>query len=177
MKDESLAASQNAADKSVVLMEDDGLLLPLDPSAKVLVVSPGKLYHDPASGWMNAVGMTMGEALEKHHGNVTKIELFYPPDVFYFDQVQSEAGAHDIILFATLNAHYSEMHVEFAQAVADIGKPVIAVALGVPYDAADFTGYEAFVAVMGQRSVSLEAAAKFLTGKIGANGTLPVEMP
>ena len=56
------------------------------------------------------------------------------------------------------------------------GKPVIAVATQIPYDAG-FVANPTWLATYSWRAVSMESLAKVLLGEISPHGKLPVDVP
>lgn len=173
---EAQARSQAVADRTVVALRDDAGLLPLSPDQRVLFVGPDWFYTDPGSGWMNLVDRTLGEVLEAYADSVARYEVALPPDPANAEDYLALAGDADVLVVATINAHYSDEQVEFFAPAFDAGKPVVLVTLGVPFDAWDFPEAATVLNVTGQRSVSLVAAAEVLYGFEEARGVAAVDM-
>jgi beta-N-acetylhexosaminidase len=58
-----------------------------------------------------------------------------------------------------------------------LGKPLLAVAFGTPYDLAHFADVATFVAAFGNAEANVEAVAKVIFGELCPVGTLPVSIP
>jgi len=173
---ENLARTQTAANHTIVLWREEPGMLPLTPDAQILFIGPDRWYQDPGSGWFNIVDRTFGEVLERYSSNVTRFEVVLPPAPSSAAGYLPLAEAADVIVMATINAHYSTEQVEFLRPALEVGKPVVLVTLGVPYDAWELSGAGTIMNATGQRSVSMEAAAAVLFGQIEALGTPAVEM-
>lgn len=172
----NLARSQEAADASIVLHRAKSGSLPLGQERRILFIGPGRVYEDPGSTWTNAVSRSMGEVLAMFFPHVRRHEIPLPPDPEKADEYVAAAAESDVIVMATINAHYSEAQRKFLAPAFSIGKPVVLLTLGVPYDAWDFPEADVVLNVTGQRSVSLIAAAKALSGEVEARGRPAVQM-
>jgi beta-N-acetylhexosaminidase len=174
--DASLARTQNAADHSIVLLREEPGVLPLAPATRILFIGPGRLYEDPGSGWANAVDRSMGDVLEARAPATVRFEIPLPPSADDVPRYLALVDAADVVVVATMNAHYSAEQRDFFTPLFPAAKPVVLLTLGVPYDAWDLAAAGTVLNVTGQRSVSLEAAAKVLFGEIPASGQPAVSM-
>jgi len=165
-----------AAEQSIVLLREGKGVLPLNPDQKILFIGPGTYYQDPGAGWPNLVDRSMGEELQHFSRNVTRHETVLPPDPAKAVEYMTLVGESDVVVIATINAHYSKEQVDFFTPLLSSGKPVVLLTLGVPYDAWDLPGAGTVLNVTGQRSVSMIAAANVLFGASGAVGTPAVSM-
>ena len=171
---EDAALSASHAEEAVVLVHDRGGVLPLDQE-RVLYVGPDTLFQDPGSGWLNLVDQTFGDALLAAGGDVFQRVWFLPPDPEHeYAQVAFLAERADVVVLGTLQARFSAEQQQLVEWILQgIDKPIVHVMLGVPFDYAQ-TGerVDAVVALMGSRSVMVEAGARFLYGQIPAPGTM-----
>jgi len=170
---EDAALSRSHADRAVVLLHDNGVL-PLT-GKKVLYVGPDALFTDPGSGWPNVVDQTFGEAMEGAGGQVVSVTYFLPfAHNVEFEKVKSQVADADVLVMGTLQGAWSLPQQKLLNRVLDeIEIPVVHVILGVPFDYAlsrDRAG--AALALMGSRSVMVEAGAAVLYGQQEAGGTM-----
>lgn len=165
-----------AAEQSIVLFREEKGVLPLNADQKILFIGPGTYYQDPGAGWPNLVDRSMGEELQHFSRNVTRHETVLPPDPAKAVEYMALVGESDVVVIATINAHYSKEQVDFFTPLLSSGKPVVLLTLGVPYDAWDLPGAGTVLNVTGQRSVSMIAAAKVLFGESEAVGKPAVSM-
>ena len=167
------ALSREHADRAVVLLHDHGIL-PLT-GQKLLYVGPDTVFADPGSGWLNVVDQTFGDALAKHQSGVAQVNYFLPlnPSAVY-KEVQEAVADVEVIVIGTLQGRFSLDQQQLLQWVLDgTGIPVVHVILGVPFDYAwSRDKAAAALALMGSRSVMVEAGAAVLFGKQEALGTM-----
>lgn len=172
---EDEALSESHAERSLVLLEDDGTALPLT-GRRVLVVCPQKLIlRDPGNTWPNILDRTLADALRGHDPDVREILYAVPsPLEATFAAVAAAADEIDVLVLATLQGRFSGDQAQLVEWVLDgLDLPVVHVSLGVPFDHAQTRGrVAAALAVQSPRSVSVEAAARFLYGEGTAPGRL-----
>lgn len=170
---EDRALSRSHADRAPVVLHDDGVL-PLT-GKKLLYVGPDTIFSDPGSGWINVVDQTFGEALAAHGAEVESITYFLPTNPsFQFAAVQEKSQAVDVIVLGTLQGRWSLDQQQLAEWIlGDTDKPVVHAILGVPFDyAMTRERAAAAIALMGSRSVMVEAGAAVLLGKQEALGEM-----
>lgn len=174
---ENIARSQSVADHTIVLYRKENGVLPLSSKQKLLFIGPDIIYNDPGSGWANIVDRTMGDVLDTFSQNVIRYEVPLPPPMEAINEYLGYVEDADVIIIATINAHYSaEQREFFAPLFSATDKPIILLTLGVPYDAWDFPEAGSVLNVTGQRSVSLISAGKVLFGKVPGGGQSAVNM-
>ncbi|GAB4946829.1 hypothetical protein MAHJHV51_49990 [Mycobacterium avium subsp. hominissuis] len=83
----------------------------------------------------------------------------------------------DVIVAAAYNANTNTAQQAFLKALKKTGKPVVMVSMGNPYDIMSAPDVDANLLTYGNRSVSVQSAAKALTGEINPGGKLPVTIP
>jgi beta-N-acetylhexosaminidase len=76
-------------------------------------------------------------------------------------------------VFGTFDLAQNPAQQKLASDLAATGKPVVAVSLRGPYDAAIATQIPTFLAVYGDRPVHLQAAAEALFGTLTPTGQVP----
>lgn len=167
------ALSQTHADLAPVLLHDNGVL-PLT-GKKLLYVGPDTIFSDPGSGWINVLDQTFGEALSAHAADVESITYFLPMNPSQqFAAVLEKAEAADVIVLGTLQGRWSLGQQQLTEWIlGEIDRPVVHVILGVPFDyAMSRERAAAAIALMGSRSVMVEAGAAALFGKQKAPGEM-----
>ena len=85
----------------------------------------------------------------------------------------SAAAGADVIVLATYDLAQQASQQSLARALAATGKPVVAVSLRGPYDAAVVPEIGTFLAVYGDRPIHLQAAAEALFGRLTPTGNVP----
>lgn len=168
---EDVKLSRSHADRAMVLLEDNGIL-PLTGKS-LLYVGPDTMFQDPGSGWINVLDQTPGDALETYGAQVEQVRYFMPfnPSLIY-PQVEALAAAADVVVVGTLQGWFDMSQQQLLEWILeDLDKPVVHVILGVPFDYAQSRGRaDAVLALMGSRSVMVEAGAAVLLGKQKAQG-------
>lgn len=172
---EDAALSLTHAERAVVLLHDDGAL-PLT-GQRVLYAGPGTIYQDPGSGWPNIVDWTLGDALKARDATVSVVTYMLPLNAGHeYARIAAAAAAADVdvIVVGTLHSRFSLPQQQLVEwLIEDLGKPIVHVMLGVPFDYAQTRDRAvAAVAAMGNRSVMVEATAKLLYGEIEPRGTM-----
>ncbi len=172
-----IAASRSHADRAVVLLHDDGVLPLTD--VRILYVGPDTIFSDPGSGWVNMVDQTFGDALAAAGGDVEQVTSFLPMNPsMVFSQVMDRVDDAEVLVVGTLQGRFSldqQQLLEWLLEAAAI--PVVHVILGVPFDYAQSRDrVAAAVALMGSRSVMVEAGAAVLLGHQDAPGIMHFDL-
>ena len=92
-------------------------------------------------------------------------------------RIVASAADAQVIVAATQNAVSDPAQQRLVRGLVATGKPVVLLATGLPYDLGVFAGIGAAVASYSGSSVSLNAAAGVLTGRLRPGGRLPVTIP
>ncbi|PRY01533.1 glycoside hydrolase family 3 protein [Allonocardiopsis opalescens] len=148
---ESLAAAQGVADRSVTLLRNDEV-----DGAPVLPAAEGATVHVSGSG-AETLAAALGES---------GVEVV----------TEGPAGA-DLAVVGTNGARGDAEQRAAVAALVDTGTPVVAVAVGTPYDVAALPGIAGYLATYSGQEVSLRAAARVITGEVAPSGRLPVAVP
>jgi len=82
-----------------------------------------------------------------------------------------------VIIALTNNLGGFPLQQKLLKALNDTGKPVIAVAAQIPYDAGYENPVQTWLATYGYITPSLEALAKVIVGELKPQGKLPVDIP
>lgn len=196
---DSLALAREAARKSIVLLKNDGDLLPLSKGAKVALIGPfASGQHDLIGGWCvygdDALAIALDTGFKAAGGSVTVTEGcgLDAPLVGGIEAAVAAARAADVVVLAIGESQNwsgeaqsrTEITLPVAQqalaeAVAATGKPIVvvlkngrALALsGAVRDAA------AILVTWQLGSESGHAIADIVYGVHGPSGRLPVSFP
>lgn len=169
--------SRSHADRAVVLLEDNGIL-PLT-GKKLLYIGPDTMFQDPGSGWLNLLDQTPGDALAAYGAQVEQVRYFMPFGAAgQYALVKEKAPDADVVVMGTLQGWFDLSQQQLLEWVLeDLDKPVVHVILGVPFDYAQSrVRADAVLALMGSRSVMVEAGAAVLLGKQPAQGTMRFDL-
>ncbi|MGW5050605.1 glycoside hydrolase family 3 protein [Actinokineospora sp. NPDC004072] len=160
---QNLAAVQALTDRTVTLLRDDADALPV--SGKVLVTGIGDTVN-PAKTPQALATALGGEALP------TGLR----PSEAVIAQAEAAAKGADTVVVLTNNlSGYAAQRTLLTRLLAT-GKPVVAVATQVPYDAG-FVDAPIWLATYSWRGVSMNSLAKVLRGELAPAGRLPVAVP
>ncbi|MGB0589574.1 MAG: glycoside hydrolase family 3 protein [Myxococcota bacterium] len=167
------------AHQAVVLLHDTGVL-PL-AGQRALYVGPDTLFQDPGSTWLNVVDQTFADAMRRHDPEVLDVLWTLAPNPSSLrEEAESMIALHhpDVLVVGTLQGRFSlEQQQLVAWLMAVTGLPVVHVVLGVPFDYLQTRDHvAAALAVMGSRSVMVEAAADVLYGVRAAEGHMLYEL-
>ncbi|MFJ8912387.1 glycoside hydrolase family 3 protein [Amycolatopsis sp. NPDC102389] len=163
----NLATAQGIADRSVTAIRNDGGVLPLKQQpAKTLV-----------TGWGATTTTSLAAKLTAHGTSATALQTGQTPTDAQISQAVAAAKDVDLVVVLTNNVGTYPLQGKLLQALADTGKPVVAVAAQIPYDAGYENPIKTWLATYGYITPSLEALAKVILGKVKPQGKLPVDVP
>jgi beta-N-acetylhexosaminidase len=156
------ALALHVARSAVTLQRDDVHLLPLDRSARVLVVVPDAPTRSLAQDDQLASSLVEG------------IREFAPLAVSTTPERAVDAAREaDVVVFGAYDLAQDPAQQSTVAELAATGKPVIGVSLRGPYDAAVMPHIRTWLAVYGDRPIHLQAAAEALFGALAATGRAP----
>jgi beta-N-acetylhexosaminidase len=159
---EHRALALSVARRGVTLQRDTDMLLPLHDSQRVLVVeAPSPTRSDVVD---DELASSLLDAVRQ-----------FAPNAYGASSrdVVSAARSADVVVLGTFDLAQSAAQQRLAADLAATGKPVVAVSLRGPYDAAVATQIGTFLAVYGDRPIHLQAAAEALFGKLTPSGQVP----
>lgn len=173
LKRPALSAVDRAA-RSVVLVRDQALLLPLKGAQqKIVVVSPGSIVslpRDPARDM--DLGPTLGHFLRQVHENMTEVPISLVPDERQTLYALEAAQTAEVLVIGLLEASHAPEQQDLVHELLKLQKPTVLIALGTPGDLALFPEAPAMLASHGMEAAALEATAGILVGKLRPEGKL-----
>jgi beta-N-acetylhexosaminidase len=165
--EEHLAAAQDIADRSVTLVKNDAGLLPLDPSARDVLVT----------GWGVSTTGTVADEMRRRGAAATTYETGLSPTDAQIETAASKAAQSDLVVVTTNKAWSNSRQQTLVQRLLGTGTPVVVLAVRDPYDIAHFTEAPTYLATYSYAAPSLRAAAKVMYGEVSPTGKLPVTVP
>ncbi|WP_091456742.1 glycoside hydrolase family 3 protein [Actinokineospora iranica] len=164
-------AIQNLTDHTVTVLRNDANTLPLASApGKVLVAGVGDTVT-PANS-PNA----LAASIRARGSTATALPTGLKPTEATIAQAVTAAQDTDLVVLLTNNLSTNTAQRTLLTRLLETGKPVVAVAAQVPYDAG-FVDAPTWVATYSWRAVSLESLTKVLFGEIAPQGKLPVDVP
>nr|WP_312872732.1 glycoside hydrolase family 3 protein [Kibdelosporangium persicum] len=168
---QNLAEIQRISDRTVTVLRNDANLLPIKTApGKVLVTG----WNNPAFPGRPAEPVA---ALAKEIGpNATALSTGASPTTALVDQAVAAASGSDLVIVLTNGLRTSAAQRTLLTRLQQTGKPVIPVAVQVPYDPG-FVDSPTWITTYAWRDVSMASLAKVLFGKVSPRGKLPVNVP
>ena len=160
-------AVQQISDRTTTVVRNDANLLPLSGApGKVLVAGHGDARSPQ---WL-------ADSLNRRGATATALPTGTTPNATTIANAVAAAGNSDLVIVLTNNLKDRTAQRNLVNALIATGKPVIAVASQIPYDAG-YVDAQTWVATYGWRAHAMESLAKVLTGEISPRGKLPVDIP
>jgi beta-glucosidase len=198
--EETRQAAREAAEKSLVLLKNDGGVLPLDASRRrVLLVGPYAESNDHLGAWVQSFAEPAGTLADAFREECPDWSLtvkqgsgFFQEDRGLLEDAVAAAGQHDVIVVAvgepsSLTGEASSRsdlrlpggQEELIRAIAGTGKPFAVVMFnGRPLVTSAWI--DAAPAVLEAWHLGLEgpaAVARALSGQVNPGGRLPMTFP
>ncbi|MEU6265763.1 glycoside hydrolase family 3 protein [Saccharopolyspora shandongensis] len=163
---EHLAEAQAITDRTTTVLRNDGML-PLQ--------KPGSMFVTGAGEKATAA---LAERIKARGPQASALATGLKPTPQQIRQAAEEAKRNDVTVVLT-NAAWNadnKAQLDLVRALQQTGKPVVAVAVRDPYDAAhvDLPGW---IATYSDKAVAMESLTKVLFGEISPVGKLPVPVP
>jgi beta-N-acetylhexosaminidase len=161
--------SAQAYTRSITLIRDEGRLLPLHlrPDQELLALAPPSRAATPIADASAARGSLLG-ALQRYHQRTRVLT----PDTVSVALAGIERA--DLTLLVTRDLHRNLEHLQIARRLAQVGRTVIGLAVGAPYDAAALPEVSTYLAMYEDSPPALEVAVDALFGRLEPHGRLPV---
>ncbi len=162
-----LATAQDIADRGITAVANDAGVLPLKQKPATALVT----------GWGVSTTATLAQKLTAHGTAATAYQTGQAPTDAQIAQSVAAAQKSDVVIVLTNNLLGFPLQLKLLDALAATGKPVIAVAAQIPYDAGFKTPVKTWLATYGYIGPTLEALAKVILGETKPVGKLPVDIP
>ncbi|MBI3151419.1 MAG: glycoside hydrolase family 3 C-terminal domain-containing protein [Chloroflexi bacterium] len=175
---EHMQVANEIAEKSITLVRDDRRYLPikLDADKRIAVIIPVPQDLTPADT-SSYIQPKLAESIRVYHAQTDEFKIPYAPNDGDIAAALKRVREHDLIVMGTINAYAEEKQAEFVRQLLQTGKPVIVIAMRLPYDLAAFPQASTFVCTYGILEPSMRAVAKALFGYGEMTGQLPVSIP
>jgi beta-N-acetylhexosaminidase len=175
---EHMQVANEIAEKSITLVRDEKKYLPikLDSIKRIAVVIPVPQDLTPADT-SSYIQPKLAEAIRAYHAQTDEFKISFAPDEQETASVLSLVSGYDLIVVGTINAYSQEKQAEFVRQVLKTDKPVIIVAMRLPYDLASFPQASTYMCTYSILEPSMRAAAKAMFGLGEMTGRLPVSIP
>lgn len=151
-------SAQRIADRTITAVRNDAQAIPLQATAPLVV------------GTSDAPATALATRLK-----ATRVVTAASPTPAQTQQALAAAANADKIVMLT-NGLTRPAQLDLLNQLVATGKPVIAVATGVPYDVG-YSGAKTWLATYSTTAPSMEALAKVLLGEVKPQGKLPVVVP
>jgi beta-N-acetylhexosaminidase len=171
------AVAARLSEASITLVKDEQQLLPL-PRVRTLAVTVAAAVSSGVDEAYAGVA-SLGAALAEHGLDV--IDRVLPLAEVNERRAAvladaAEAAEAEQIVIGTYNARFHPAQVALVRELQALGKPLVVVALRVPYDLLEFPDVATFVAAYESRPLALQSTARALLGLATPQGRLPVSL-
>lgn len=175
---EHMEVAREIAEKSITLVRDHKKYLPLnlESDRRIAVIVPKPLDLTPADT-SSYIQPQLAESIREFHARADEFVIPYSPGEQESASVLERVREYDVIVVGTINAYAEKNQAKFVRNLLNIGKPVIAIAMRLPYDLASFPQASTFVCTYSILEPSMRAVAKALFGHSEMTGRLPVSIP
>ncbi|MDS0133736.1 MULTISPECIES: glycoside hydrolase family 3 N-terminal domain-containing protein [unclassified Amycolatopsis] len=163
----NLATAQDIADRGITAVANDAGLLPLKQKPATTLVT----------GWGVSTTTTLAQKLTAHGTAATAYQTGQTPTDAQVAQAVAKAQTADLVVVLTNNIATYPLQTKLLDALQATGKPVVAVAAQIPYDAGYPSAVKTWLATYGYIGPTLEALAKVILGETKPVGKLPVDIP
>lgn len=172
---EHLRVADEIAERSITLVRDRASRIPIQlaPEKRIAVVIPEPQDLTPADT-SSYIKPGLVEAIKPFHAQVDGFSIPFAPDDDERAAIIDSLKSYDLIIAGTINACASPNQAAFIQLLLNTGKPVIVIALRLPYDLEVFPQADTYLCTYSILEPAMRAAAKGLFGQIQATGKLPV---
>jgi beta-N-acetylhexosaminidase len=171
------AVAQEIAERSIRLVRDEQGLLPLRVAAdqRVLVLMPNPKDLTPADT-SSYESPSLKNWWVGQPGTIEELRYDSQPESTEIAALVERARQADLVIVGTINAYDQPGQSELVNALCALQKPLIVVALRMPYDLAVFPRVGTYLCTYSVLPPSMQALARVLLGEISAVGMLPVKI-
>ncbi|WP_200263209.1 glycoside hydrolase family 3 protein [Streptomyces sp. HSG2] len=168
-----LVAAERIAARTTTLLVNEGEALPLSRrrTPRVLVVGADPVSPTGTTGPPTAV---LAQALSELGFSATARSTGVAPTPAAADEAVTAAEDVDAVVVATYDVEEGDGQGRLVGRLVATGLPVVAVAIGTPYDVGRLPRVSASLATYSWTDVELRAAARVIAGRERPRGRLPV---
>ncbi|SEC11580.1 beta-N-acetylhexosaminidase [Paenibacillus sp. GP183] len=168
------AVAQRLSEASITLVKDEQKLLPLRREKTLAVTVAAAVSSDVDEAYAGPA--SLGAALADHGLDVIDCVIPLREVGERSKAVLEDAQQAEQIVIGTYNARFHPAQVELVHALKALGKPLVVVALRVPYDLLEMPDVSTFIAAYESRPLALQSTARYLLGQLTPQGRLPVSL-
>ena len=166
------------AERSITLVRDNKEYLPIklkqDERIAVIAVIPQDLTPTDTPSYIQP---KLAESIREYHTQVDEFKIFLLPTEQEIALVMEQVRDYDLIVVGTINAYSEKRQAEFVRQLLKTDKPVIAIAMRLPYDLAELPEASTYVCTCSILEPSMRAVAKAIFGFEETTGRLPASIP
>lgn len=175
---EHMQVANEIAEKSITLVRDEKKYLPIkleaDKCIAVIVPIPQDLTPADTSSYIQP---RLADFIREYHTQTDEFKISLAPDEQEIGSILEQVRNYDLIVVGTINAYSEEKQAELVRQLLKMVKPVIVIAMRLPYDLASFPDASTFVCTYSILEPSMRAGANALFGFGEMTGRLPVSIP
>ena len=176
--EEHLALARELAARAVTLVRNDARLLPLSLAAgdRIAAIMPLPTDQTPADT-SSTVDPGLAQAFRERNPEVDEFIVAHAPGETEIAAVREAVREHALIVLGTTAAFVEPGQAALANALIDLGRPLVTVALRTPFDLAAYPRSQTHISTYGILRPSLDALAAAVFGDAGFPGRLPAAVP
>lgn len=175
---EHMQIANEIAERSITLVRDEKKYLPvrLGENKRIAVITtvPQDLTPADTSSYIQP---KLAESIREYHAKVDDFKISLSPTEQEIDSVLKQIDDYDLTIVGTINAYSEENQAEFVRQLLKTEKPVIVIAMRLPYDLTVFPEAPTYICTYSILEPSMRAAAKAVFGFREMTGCLPVSIP
>ncbi len=160
-----------------VIRNDEGLLpLRLGAEERVLVLAllPERITAAVESLFVDDA---LVESIRQHHANTQGMVVSSRASETEIAAMWAAIGSADVVVAVTLNAYLDGRQADRMRRLVAVGKRIVGIAVGAPYDLALFPELRTYVATYEFTEPALTTVGRVVFGEVLARGQLPVSLP
>lgn len=176
--DEHMRVANEIAEKSITLVRDERKYLPigLESDKRIAVIIPVPKDLTPADT-SSYIQPKLTDCIRQHHAQTDEFKISLAPSAQESTALLEQVRNYDLIVVGTINAFAEEKQAELVRELLKLDKPVIVVALRLPYDLAAFPEASTYICTYSILEPSMRAVANAMFGFGEMTGRLPVSIP
>ncbi len=160
--------ARKLAEKAITMVKNDGII-PLGKNREIMIVLFSPQRFDSST-------LLLYKDIIRNGYKVRQYKFGISPSASDIDKIVRYAGKSDILIVGSFqwSSTQNKKQIKAIKKILQLGKPSIMLSLMSPYDILNYEKFKAVIALYGITDFSMEAVAKVLTGRVAAEGKLPV---